>query len=392
MAVASVNAGKKGNTKWNAKGYTFVVRESSTVSFDPAEDNACVETLYFPDTKPQTIIPVLEASEVRPCAVGSLEDLPSGISAAMLTVRTDCNGPQNRWVTVQCLVNGLAVSFRQGTREPQPNAMWQRIGCEEQNQQAALLECANSVKTMAILADSGIKFTFPPPSVMAAPPARVLAEGAAKPDQAAPAQPAVDAVKPVQAAPAQPAVDVAPAQAAVTVVDPVKAASTVPAASTDEENRALTMISGRNQIGYHFEILDGGVVTFIPRVGLECRETFTFPPMSSSDKFNAALWSTFVPCKPPQKPLKRADIDPSWDIVKARVDCTDDLHISITCAVVFGKEAMVQMSREAKVKASSDPQYLSSRIGCGAPGDNEIVECANIAANYLQMKAKIPTK
>ena len=69
MAVASVNAGKKGNTKWNAKGYTFVVRESSTVSFDPAEDNACVETLYFPDTKPQTARwKISPAASAQPCS------------------------------------------------------------------------------------------------------------------------------------------------------------------------------------------------------------------------------------------------------------------------------------------------------------------------------------
>jgi hypothetical protein len=172
------------------------------------------------------------------------------------------------------------------------------------------------------------------------------------------------------------------------------AADSTPASETadEAEKRKLTLITGRNQWGIHFEVLSGGIVTFLPRVGLECRETFMFNGYSTSQQFNAALWSTFEPCKPPVPPMKRSEIDPTWDIIKAHVDCSDDVNISISCEVSVGGGEPVQMARVARLQASTEPQYLSSRIGCGVPSDNEIVECASLMKNYLHMKGKIPVE
>ena len=256
-----------------------------------------------------------------------------------------------------------------------------RVSCDSADD-VVLLECAQSISNYLAVKEVMFGASHSVPQ--------------SEPDETGPAvttpSPAQSLPEPVEESPETTTAVVAP-EAEPLVEDPLAAESpTVDQTGAvedtgDDATRQLTTVTGHNQARYAFQVLDSGVVKFLPRVGEECQETYILDGYSTREKYNAVVNTDFTPCSPLNPSTQ---LNPDWIIIP-KVDCSDPVRISISCYVSFARDqAGVEMSRRAILQASKSSQYLSNRIGCGIESQSEVNECAAIANNYKAIIGNIP--
>jgi hypothetical protein len=357
----------------NEAGYTFVVRETGHVVFDREPRTQCSETFVFPNSVPTYGHSAAVASELVPCATPDATqaaELAAFIAENNITSTVYCAHDNLGRVQVSCFSKGVLYASRLGRNTGQGESLLtNRINCAGDDQEAAVLECAVSLKSTQVLRDNMRAALNAAITKAVVQPKTEKAVPVAQKEEEAPPVPPVEETAHV-----------------VVVENPVE--QTV---NQDEElnERNLGVVNGRNQAGYTFTVMDG-IVTFQPRVGEECRESYYFDNLSTSQKYNAVTRTAFAPCQPLDRTVRLSDINPQWDIVAASVDCTDPVHITVSCKVSFSPTgAPVEMSRRAILQAIKERKYLSSRVECGAPTEKELLECAAIATNYAAIKSEI---
>ena len=348
----------------NDLGFTFIVREGSSVVYDQEPQSQCSEAFTFPNVVSAFAHSAATQARVTPCRGPSRDELPelrTLIAAEKITAQTICTEDSVGRVKVSCATNSVVVSRRLGTVVAQAlGSFGARVGCQAEDEDRSLLECAKSIQSFNALSN--------------------LIHPTGRPVPEVPVQP----VAPVQPAPAEPAAE------GETQEEQVSQEEVAPAEGEDSEERKLGTVSGRNQAGYAFEVREGGLVSFLPRVGEECRESYILDGLSTPQRYNAVARTNIAPCQalPPKTGL--ADIDPSWDILSATVNCNDPVHITISCKISINNGAAIEMSRTAILQAFKNPKFLSSRVSCDAPSDKEKLECAAIATNYVFIMAQVP--
>ena len=332
----------------NEVGSSFTVRDGSSVTFDQEPVTLCTESFEFPGFIPEFVHSAAMHSDIVAChkPTDKAEDLAALVKLHNVSASTYCNdGPYPRFKLV-CFRNGVAVSRRFGEVVANSTKTFaSRIPCDNSTAESVVFECAESVKKYLSL----IKKIMPGENQT---------------------------------------------RSQANITDKTANVETGPVTSQnttndEEEGRLLEMVSGRNQAGFSFEVLDGGIVSFIPRIGEECRESHILDGLSMAQRYNAVSRTSFSPCAPPKPDFNATSIDPTWDIIAANVHCADPVYISITCKVAFGDSTPVEFSRMAIRQAFDNPKYLSSRITCDAPSDKEKIECATIASNYLEISAQV---
>jgi hypothetical protein len=346
----------------NEEGYTFIVREGGSLIFDLEPQSQCSEAFTFRNVVSAFAHSAATQAQVVPCRGPSRDELASLrslIAAENITASTICTQDSVGRIKVSCSTNSVVVSRRLATVVPDALASFgARVGCEEDDHDKALLECAKSIQTFNALT------ALIHPSGKPLPPV---------------------AVEPVKPEPVVETVDVE-----TNATEETEAVQEeIPAEAQDGEERKLGIVSGRNQAGYSFEVLDGGIASFLPRVGEECRESFILDGLSTPQRYNAMARTNIAPCQPLPSNIGLADIDPSWDILSATVNCNDPVHITISCKISINNGPAVEMSRTAILQAFKNNKFLSSRVSCDAPSDKEKLECAAIATNYLFIMAQV---
>ena len=352
FSIISAASSKSVLSGTNEAGYTFIVRDGSSVIFDKNPKSECSEAFSFPNILSAFGHSAATGTSFIPCdgpRPDDIADLRSFISSNKVTATVHCSSDEVNRVKVSCFMDGTAISRRLGPVSARgTEAFSSRVKCDDSSHDAALLECALSAKNMMTLK-------------------QILHKSTGGPDKQ-------------EAAPVT--------QPADSNESPVLSSESMP--TDDSEERKLGVVSGRNQAGFSFDVMDGGIVTFLPRVGEECRESYIFDNLSTSQRYNAVARSNVIPCQPLSSDATIADIDPAWDIVSAAVDCNDPVYISINCRVSLRQgEAPVELSRVAILQVISNRKYLSARIQCGAASVKEQLECAAIAKNYVAISANI---
>ena len=329
FAVASSTRPQYGS---NELGYTFLVREGSSVTFDREPKSLCSETFEFPNVVSAFAHSRATNSKIVPCgAPSNASELMSFAQTKNITATTFCTYDDYPRFKLVCFLNSVAVSRRFAVIDTvSPGEFTARVPCDNSSNEAVVLECAQSVQNFLSLKE--IK----------------------------------------------------------TFTDEPAEAPNDQTTEPSEENRQLGMVSGRNQAGYAFDVFDGGIVKFLPRVGEECTESYILEGLSTPEQYNAVARSTFTPCTPLESTFNVTNIDPSWDILVANVDCRDPIYITIGCRISFNESKPVDFGRTAIRQAFSNTQYLSTRVSCDAPSNREKVECASIAKNYMEIMAHVP--
>lgn len=296
-------------------------------------------------------------SDVTPCAPPILRDfeaLRGLVSRMSITAFVACSNGRSNSIWVGCFLNGVPVSRRTADVVPEfENDLPTRVKCDPTHE-SVLVECAKSVLNYMAMKKAVFAMDEAPVSVP----------------------------QPIEV------------ETTTTTPQPTSENETSSTESGEGSQdfdlgdaRQLTSVTGRNKAKFSFRLLDDGVVTFIPRVGEECSETYIFEGYNTTQRFQAVANSAFAPCNPP---ALGTSIDPSWT-VRPKIDCSDPVWITISCSVSFGQDSPVyQMSRRAKLQGIPVRNYLSSRVGCGVPGLNEQMECATIAQHYVAIQNLIP--
>lgn len=352
LSLISGARSKSALSGMNEAGYTFIVRDGTSVIFDKNPNSDCSEAFSFPNILSAFGHSAATSTNIIPCDGPGADDvaaLQSFITTNKVTALIYCSAEEVDRVKVSCFMDGVAISRRLGpVLTKSSNAFSSRVKCDGSSQDAALVECALSAKNMMVLKQILDKST-----------------------------------------------DITDSQASAPYEQPVEPTnnsfSQEEASTTeDSEERKLGVVSGRNQAGFSFDVMDGGIVTFLPRVGEECRESYIFDNLSTSQRYNAVARSNVVPCQPLPSEATIADIDPAWDIVSASVDCNDPVYISINCRVSLRPgDAPIELSRVAILQVINNRKYLSARIQCGAASVKEQLECASMAKNYIAISAHV---
>lgn len=328
----------------NAAGYTYTVREGGEVDFDPV--GTCGEAFLFPGYVFDILTASAPVSTIVPCSHPSNStsdpDESLGISSEVY-----CYSGSRNMFKLTCFLNNQAVSRRtEAFVDPDNNTtISTRIGCE--NGPLALQECIHSVANAILLKNEINSFNTP------------------KEQKTAGSSDTDEQENPQEASPESDTTQ-----------------------GTNE--RRLSLVAGVNKAKFDFEISNGGLVTFLPRVGQQCTETHIVPNATIEQLLSALTNTTIVPCGAFPKATTTESVDPSWTIIPT-VDCSDPVYISISCAVSFSPgEPTYALNRRAIYQAADSRTFLSRRIGCNGITDNEILECSTAANNLALIISNIP--
>ena len=343
----------------NAEGYTFTIREGSEVIFDPV--NTCSEAALLPGYNFHFLTKGSKATVTTPCARpvnGTSEHLDNLAAEGKITSEVFCHSGSKQIFKLTCFVDGKSVSRRVAPIVKGLNNIASIVGCD--NATAALHECVQSVSNMIAFKDNIVQFMNPSLS---------------SPHDDQPSH----TVDEIVATPTSPPTETVP----------VAEETTSSQTESPEERKLSTSVTGENLAHYAFEISDGGLVTFLPRAGQQCTETFSISNASVQQILTAVSNTTVIPCGAFPKAMTTASVDPSWSIIPT-VDCNDSEYIEISCQVSFGSDEIKhQMTRRAIYQVGDSRTFLSKRIGCNGISDNEILECATIAKNFARVVAQI---
>jgi hypothetical protein len=337
----------------NPRGFPFIVREGSSIIYDQEPQSVCSEAFVFPDVVSSFTHSAATLADLVPCQEPSAAEastLKALIEEYQIKAKVLCTDDSISRVKVACEAGNVPISRRLGqSSQNVPASFASRFRCvEDEDDNVALLECAKSLQAFNTL--------------------KALVYPSTENVSETQVQHPTEAVERIQ----EEQEEVNP-----TMIPP------------DGQERNLGAVTGRNQAGYSFEVLDGGLVSFMPRVGEECRESYILDNLSTSEKYNAVARTSFAPCLGLPSDVGVNDIDQNWDILTASVDCGDPIYISISCRVSFSGSEPIEMSRVAILQAFKNPKFLSSRVSCDVPSDNEKRECAAIATNYMIIKNHI---